>query len=231
MTDISSVMWGIFAASLVVYIIIIVKRSSEKSADQSRIGMLEKIAQYFSASKSLEKALRQAASEQPDSAYYYKKMVEKIESGADIETAISGTAKEANDPFFSGICDMLAAASRKNDANLLYNSVQKIKEASGLQAKLDSKSEVASWTVQFVFVIIIPLMYYFMAFTLGFETDFYLNGFLSAIVIASALFQGIVLRQWPQSLVKLPLLFSAFYLVYFGMAPALLSGLSGSIIG
>ena len=196
MADMSSIMIYVLVASLIGYVAIAVKKSSQNYAEEIKIKLLEKIAQYFASSQSLEKALRQIVAEMPNATSDYAKIIQKIDSGLDIENAISQAANEIGDDFFSKMCDMLIAANRKNDAGLLFNSVQKIEEASELQHKISSGAGIVSWTFQFVFVIIMPLIYFFMAGMLGFTADIYLNAFLIVIVVCSALVQGVVFKQW-----------------------------------
>jgi hypothetical protein len=230
MADFASINLYAFIASFAAYIAILVKRHYSNDSEKIRLNQLEKIAQYFSAEQSLEKAIRQLVSEQPASTPNYAKIIEKVDNKIDFESAVSKTADESGDDFFSKICLMLISVNRKKDANLLYNSVQKIREVSGLQSFKDSKSEIASWTVQVVCCLVMPFTYFFMISTLGFAADIYLNGFLALIVVSSAIFQGVVFKQWAAALVKIPLLFSVFYLLYFVIAPKFFSSLAGGIV-
>jgi len=140
------------------------------------------------------------------------------------------SANESKDELFSQICLILVSANRKNDAGLLFGSAQKIKEAFELHSTINSKSEIGAWTMQIVFSVILPFLYFFMIGTLGVTADNYLNGFLIAMVIASAIFQGVAFKQWPEAVVKVPMLFSIFYYLYFILAPKLFSQLVSSIV-
>ena len=229
MAELSTIMIYVFAASLVAYIAIFFSRKIGADNEDTKIIQLEKIAQYFSATGSLDKAIRQIIAEQPSSTQDFAKIAQKIDSGIQIENAIQQAAAEAKDEFFSKTSVLMIDSLRKNDANLLYQSVQKIKEVSGLQNMINSKSELAASMLQFVFAVIMPFIYFFLIGTLGFTADRYLTGLLAMTVLASAIFQGIALRQWLSAIVKVPLLFSVFYLIYFVLAPKFLSSLIGAI--
>ncbi len=230
MVDFGTVAVYAFIASLAVYLLILFKQGSSEKTDSYRIEQLEKIAQYFSATQSLEKALRQIVKEQPESTSTYEKIIKKVDEGANLEAAIYQTEQETNNEFISKICTLLISINRSDDPSLLYKTVQKMKEASGIEKEVRNKSEVGSWIIQFVFCIIMPLILFFMIGTLGVEADIYLNGFLAFIVLAGILFQGIVFRQWLSTLIKIPLIFSIFYLLYFVLAPKFFSGMMGPML-
>lgn len=230
MADYTTISIYVFVASLVAYIILAVRNSSEKSKDSAKLSLLDKIAQYMSASGSLEKALRQIVQERPASTFEYSKIIRKLDGGAAIGDAIVQASAELEDKLYNEIFSILICVNRKNDAKMLYDSVQKIKEEADLQNFVNSKSEIGSFIVQFVFALIIPLIFFFMLSTLGIQADVYLNGFLGIVVISTAIFQGVVFRQWPQALIKIPMLGSVFYILYFVVAPTFLAGLLGSIV-
>lgn len=229
MADYVNITIYVFFASLVLYVIISIKKRHDSKVESAKISQLEKIAEYFSAS-SFENALRQIIQQQPDFSSNYAKIVQKIDGKMGIEDAIEEAASESRDKFFKEICPILIAANRKNDANILFQSVQKIKETAELQRTIDSKSGIGSFIVQFVFAIVMPLMYFFVLTTLGFQADAYLNVFMIAIVILAALFQGVVFRQWSIALIKVPMLISIFYLLFFVLAPKFIGGVLGTIV-
>ncbi len=228
MVELSAIAPYVFGASFIVYIIIVLKKSSDNKSEEFKLNQLEKLAEYFSSANSLEQAMRQLVKEQPASSSHYEKVIKKRDSGSDMETALSQAAQEIEDAFLSKICTMLIFINRKNDARLLYDIVQKMKEASDIQDTARKSSEVSSWTIQFVFAMVIPMIYFFMISTLGFESDIYLNAFLGVVAFAPALFQGVVYKQWAESLVKMPLLLSIFYMLFFVIAPKFFSQLLGS---
>jgi len=218
------------AASLILYIGLLIKKRSDSITDEIKIDQLEKIAQYFSAAEDMEKAIRQLVTEQPGSSQDYARIVKKMDDGIELEAAVFQAMDETSDEFFSKICLLLVSVLRKNDPELLYETVQKMKEALNSGAAIQKKAEVNSWIIQVVFCLIMPLIFFFMIGILGFEADIYLNGFLGFIVISAALFQGVVFRQWAETAAKAPMLFSAFYVLYFTFAPKFFSGLIGPLM-
>lgn len=229
MAELSQLAIYVLAASLAAYAVVLIIKRNRDVAEATRIEQIEKIAQYFSASGSLESAIRQLAAEQPISAASFASLAGKVDEGLEIDAALFQAMGETSDDFFSKTCLMLISANRKNDPVLLYNSVQKIKEASALRKSIGKRSEIGSLTIQAVFCAIMPLIFFFMIGTLGIETDMLLDVFLGFIVLCSALFQGIVFRQWLETVIKVPLLLSLFYILYFKLAPVFLFGIVGPI--
>lgn len=230
MVSLGTVAIPVFAVSLIIYIALAVRNRSLETADGSKINLLEKIAQYLSSSQSLDKTLRQIVSESPISGSTYAEVIKKIDAGQKIEQALLETADNVADDFYKKALIILANVSKKNDADMLYKSVQSLKEAAEISKTVGSKSGTGSLVVQFVFVLVIPVMYFMMSNMLGFQADYILNGFLMVLVLATALFQGVVFKQWIFSIIKVPLLLSLFYIIYYMLAPALLSGIFGSIV-
>ena len=209
------------AVAMAAYVLIKIKKGAENQSYTSQINALEKTAQFFSGSGNMESAIKQAASEYPSLGY--SRIVQKLEQGIEAETALS---QEMSSPqgFFSDSCALMLAAYRKNNPAMLFNSVQKLKEADDITRNRYAKSEVSSWVVQIVFCIILPLIYFFMMSMVGVTPDKYLNGLITGIVLLAVLSQGVVFRQWAEAAIKIPILGAVFYFVYFIAAPQFFAG-------
>jgi len=230
MADYSAIAIYALLASIAVYAAILMRKNSAAARENLILSQAEKIAEYFSSTGSIQKALQQLVQEQPSSTLAYSKILQKIGSNVEASLAFEQAAAESQNKLFAETCIMIASAIKKNDANALFQSVQKLKDAANLSKVIGAGSEMGSFILQFVFAIIIPLIYFFMITTLGFQSDVYLEGFLGAIVVFSALFQGVVFRQWVQAMVKIPMVLSVFYLLFFVLAPKFIGGILGSIV-
>lgn len=230
MVENSTIAIIVFIISLAAYVAFIIKKKSYEDSENFKINQLEKLAEYISSTGSLEKGIRQLISQDPASTANYNSIIKKADTGTEFEKAIYETSKESTDRFFSQICIMLIAVNRKNDGNMLYNSVQKIKKASQTQRSIEKGSNRNSWILQLVFCMIIPLIFYFMIGVLGFQSDIYLDFFLTTIVGLSILYQGIAFKQWNYMAIKAPIWFSLFYILYFVIAPKFLGGMFSGII-
>ncbi|MBW3022876.1 hypothetical protein KY308_02135 [Candidatus Woesearchaeota archaeon] len=212
---------GFFFVLNVIYVLL---KSNTSGREKKFIERLDRLAQLFTETKSLEAAIRNLVAESSTVNQYFQKIIEKVNGGVQLEIAIFETSKETNDEFFRKLCMMLITANIENGAQILYECVKNIKEQMNLYEEEESKMMLGAFLLEFVLAFVMPMIFYFMLTIVGVELTGAIIYFMAYVALCSSLLEGIVFNKWISSLLKVPVVMPIFYIAFFYLGPKIMSG-------
>ena len=217
----------IFIFFFIVYIVYLLISSRKEKFESSLVASLNDIAQSLDAGNAIETALFRISQDKSNSAsYYFSKVIAETKKGSSFQKALEKFSKKSGSRTFSYICDilLLADTAKGNISSRLKTLSENLWELDHLQKDINSKASGPITTLKFLGIVLIPLIYYFLAAVLSSETIVLVISlpfvlYFLAVASLMSFTDTFMFRDIKEGIVALPLAISYIGLVVYKISP------------